>query len=870
MITRYDRALDSDSLYDFTYDNDLNAQPSKGSGKRRASTAGSGRMVSLGPLWKYRDKEDIQYQGQDFGVGPTLQNSAPSKRSKSAKPPARILDDMRVHEEVMAVTEELVQHNIPPSQLATLPVTRKGPRKKLLSRLVKEVKIGPFKNPVITKPTAAEPKIKQKEDRPTKPVSNHPGWTTTQEAVKLSKTTLDKLAVFRYGFPSKATPEVTSPKLPADVKVARLTETNQPQAQGVLQETSHSREGYGGVPQDYAITEQIPMHVSGVSIDGAHSTRIQPEEQGPQHIQPIAEIYGEESHMQSDAFFDAAAWKNPHEQRHTADTPASNHRYHEPEDGTNNFSSPHFNSYQCLESTNRTDAEARIPHNSISATSTSETARQISNYGELTSSEMQLMEKALAAGNDDARMTVQASHAYPDSPLVGVEDLSHTKFNVAQDNLQPHSVPHTCTELPQVTGLEPLVSKEIDSDDFSDDIDDTDLLEFCLAADILVVGPRSAEDHRSNDQKQSELLDNELIVNPHCCEVNRMTRRTSPGHHDAEKTQGQSHLIPSSDLDDEYPLDHGDEEYMLNFPDLEAGAIESYEAFASLNHGIQEDLGPRNGYQISLQFSSPKSRPLASSLKTDQGLPNDNNSFNLALLPDENMNEINTSRSVPRSHTRIPAPSPLKSHHNRPPSSKNVNQSLSKTTSPKNLPVEPTQAKYHAYILDDTQEYELLAPFARPDFPATMRDRSPIIGLSAQTFLRVCFRVGEMFKEGGRCEALNHNAVIELFARVTFSSREVGTTKQHFQFADLWHDRPPYPTGLLANYKSSGLTETESRVFIGASGVGVMARCLGTLKREKKSGSGWLLHICSIRQADWEEIRWTRRIVSAGQVKSEH
>lgn len=126
--------------------------------------------------------------------------------------------------------------------------------------------------------------------------------------------------------------------------------------------------------------------------------------------------------------------------------------------------------------------------------------------------------------------------------------------------------------------------------------------------------------------------------------------------------------------------------------------------------------------------------------------------------------------------------------------------------------------------------------------------------------MRTCFRIGEMIREGGRCNSLKKDAVIELFARVTFSSRELGTAKQHFQFADLFHDRPPFSNGILANYKTTGLVESESRVLIGSKRM--MVRCLGYLKRDYKNDA-WLLHIINIRQTDWEEIKWTRGVVSA-------
>ena len=178
------------------------------------------------------------------------------------------------------------------------------------------------------------------------------------------------------------------------------------------------------------------------------------------------------------------------------------------------------------------------------------------------------------------------------------------------------------------------------------------------------------------------------------------------------------------------------------------------------------------------------------------------------------------------------------------------------------IPVRLNRSDPTILILDDRHEHEQLQPFARPVFPKLIPDRSPVVELSANSFLRVCFRIGEMYREGSRCcTALGGDAVIELFARVGFSSREPGTIKQHFQFLDLWHDRPPIAPGILGSYRTTALAESESKVFLDGQG-GKMARCLGRLKRDSKSNTGWLLHIINIRETDWEEIRWTRRIVS--------
>jgi hypothetical protein len=95
--------------------------------------------------------------------------------------------------------------------------------------------------------------------------------------------------------------------------------------------------------------------------------------------------------------------------------------------------------------------------------------------------------------------------------------------------------------------------------------------------------------------------------------------------------------------------------------------------------------------------------------------------------------------------------------------------------------------------------------------------------------------------------------------------------KQHFQFKDLFHDRPPFQTGILENYKVCALQDTESRELLNEVGGdrddrGRMVRCLGRLKREVV-GTRWVFHVMSIRTTDWEEVGWTKRVAGAGMVK---
>jgi hypothetical protein len=169
--------------------------------------------------------------------------------------------------------------------------------------------------------------------------------------------------------------------------------------------------------------------------------------------------------------------------------------------------------------------------------------------------------------------------------------------------------------------------------------------------------------------------------------------------------------------------------------------------------------------------------------------------------------------------------------------------------------------------LVESDEYSPLKPFARPGFPSKVLDRSSITGISSNIILRTCFRIGEALREGALCGGLGQDAIIELFARVVDSSQDITPTKLYFEFADLFHDRPPFIRGTLENNKISSLQETESRMLLGVNGPAPMVRCLGRLKRVTAGPPGWMLYIINIRPSDWEEVRWTRKIAGAGMMK---
>ncbi|OCK76213.1 hypothetical protein K432DRAFT_306852 [Lepidopterella palustris CBS 459.81] len=151
-------------------------------------------------------------------------------------------------------------------------------------------------------------------------------------------------------------------------------------------------------------------------------------------------------------------------------------------------------------------------------------------------------------------------------------------------------------------------------------------------------------------------------------------------------------------------------------------------------------------------------------------------------------------------------------------------------------------------------------PIIRPPFPDQSRDRSPIIGLSADMSLRTCFRVGEALNVG--CQAVRNSktVIIELYARVTSSWREPESGIQNFLFCDLFHDHPPFMNGVYELWKGVELWDYDSGRFLVSSEQIRMCRCIGKMKRD---GKRWKLVILNIWEAAWEDIDFVKGIVCA-------
>ena len=151
-------------------------------------------------------------------------------------------------------------------------------------------------------------------------------------------------------------------------------------------------------------------------------------------------------------------------------------------------------------------------------------------------------------------------------------------------------------------------------------------------------------------------------------------------------------------------------------------------------------------------------------------------------------------------------------------------------------------------------------PVVRPPFPKKVPDRSPILGLSSSPLLRTCFRIGEALNAATVASHTNLDPLIELYARVTYSQR-VGV-EQFFQFADLFRsDRPPFLNGLYVGWKGVDLWDCDSKYFLGQSGNGKIARCVGKLKRDETNRGSWKMVVLSIWEASWGDVGYVKGIV---------
>ncbi|KAI1768573.1 hypothetical protein GGR53DRAFT_477479 [Hypoxylon sp. FL1150] len=298
----------------------------------------------------------------------------------------------------------------------------------------------------------------------------------------------------------------------------------------------------------------------------------------------------------------------------------------------------------------------------------------------------------------------------------------------------------------------------------------------------------------------------------------------------------------TSDPDDEYPI--GDdlmEEDIISLVDVALDVQETQLPPSSVTQAWDHDSRSAAEYDPTLQYSSPSDslEPLKGPQATGsiEKLDVDWND----LLDDEvDWNMVYAlANQIPK---RV---------------STDDSQLTRRPFSVEQVPCAATPIRHNSSGEDDIP----LKPFSRPSFPEKVRDRPVVPGLSSNAMLRTCFRIGEMINQAVHCLTHQQEVVFELFARVTYSSRESLAKRQHFQFGDLFKDQQPYPGGTLTNWRAGSPIDRQSETFLDEVSKRKLCRCLCKPKRDRANEVGFTLTVLSIREADWAQIEWAKRVV---------
>ncbi|ORY62543.1 uncharacterized protein BCR38DRAFT_525511 [Pseudomassariella vexata] len=320
---------------------------------------------------------------------------------------------------------------------------------------------------------------------------------------------------------------------------------------------------------------------------------------------------------------------------------------------------------------------------------------------------------------------------------------------------------------------------------------------------------------------------------------------------DQAKAEGSDHPLLSSEtllepatddtgLPDDYPIDEFEEEDMIRLLEDTSAAVENHMPPASVQQGWDRDSRSADEYDPNLQFSSRSNSSEIETMVTSSEIPA------AEKCEDDLLDEEVDWGTVYAITSSIPKDPSL------------VGSREGETTEP--LPRAEAQPAEHLQQSIQPENSGPLSPFARPPFPERVRDRSSVPGMSSNTVLRTCFRIGEMISQSARCFNHQQEVVVELYARVTYSSRESLARKQHFQFVDLFKDRQPYPSGTLSGWRMNSLLDRQSQAFINIGGP-KLCWCLCKPKRDTKAAVGWAFEVLGIRETDWAQIRFAKAIV---------
>ena len=653
---------------------------------------------------------------------------------------------------ITAVTiEEHDGQNTTRSKLST--AMRSGKRMKSASALKGNANFKPpFQNTQIRKPSSARGMGAEQDLASQSPIFYHgftttdQGFTTTEEAVSLSKTTLERLSALRYR-PSKATAVPLDP-----VPVSSRKETNVlpllPNKQAYEMPSSDDDNNRNS----NAFFRQAIWHTGDdvtcqMSDEVDYDPLIMPRDEN-------APSYGARSLSQDsrtlskgspDAFklhenscasqvMDGVAYPR-HIARHLR--------------SKNGFGNPTSSEAMLLDNIfNDVDADVNIDHPE---------APFIDKNNILGGLRLHQLE----AGTDDGTHSTGHDSMFQDTSPREVIDMNLGSDRRSKSEQPRKHAPYGKTydiPLPRKENLNssksmtdpdcqieiarsdydnqppPIISKDFyASDDFDEGLDDEDLLAVNLDVVAPQIRPNDYQGHIVKSQVPSSLAQVERLSSVN--DANDVANRVS-----SSQVSRPNSRISCSDPDDEFPMD--DEDEMLNFPGLYHTVVERFmpptsvqECISTVNDSVTEEYDKR------LLFS-----PATSPAKAVLGDKNDSNrasespggqleNSSSLVLEEEDWSFMRANNDIQDCTAQLALDCSTEPPSARPKrrvidaTSSSVKRTVSFVSRARTCATEATAASACSILeLDDMHEYEpITTPFVRPPFADLVPDRSPLM-----------------------------------------------------------------------------------------------------------------------------------------------
>ena len=306
------------------------------------------------------------------------------------------------------------------------------------------------------------------------------------------------------------------------------------------------------------------------------------------------------------------------------------------------------------------------------------------------------------------------------------------------------------------------------NDDFDQGLEDDDLLALTSTGAIL----QTQNEPQVAQQGRVKICGRCLPpITPATLKSHRLDPTTTPNHMTETITYANS-SSPRRYADFELLMDGEEEEEMLKFSKFVDGLKGSFTPPESAGKAFI-DLAEKEVYKNAHHFLNPGSETsraspfkVACESDTDKIRTNQNPDPGKASSSLEKGKELSFARFAKQDEAGTTChifqnPHTATSRGTKGSQSLSTLARRSLSDAASRLPLTEETVDTSGSIIGDSHGYEPLKPFARPNFPSLVLDPSPVAGLSSQTYLRTCFRIGEMFKEGIRCATLGQDAVIE-------------------------------------------------------------------------------------------------------------